>query len=197
MKVLYILFPVSGFGWEPRAAGQCQGSDLCLKSTDKEQILTFCATLSSSEYTMFDVWLKTLCSCFWPFVRPKKSSSYCSSSCMASKRMLMVSTSTRGSRILERSLLAPPGVLVWLSTPKRLCSLLYTGKQRQTEYLCDSTSITQRVCCHGLAASPVISVVNHQLQVRGRCRVNHCRLFAPFKAHFEWLGSVDRVLDEL
>ena len=46
--------------------------------------------------------------------------------------MLIVSTSTRGSKILERNLLAPPGVLVWLSTPKRLCLLLGTEKQRHT-----------------------------------------------------------------
>lgn len=42
--------------------------------------------------------------------------------------------------MLERNLLAPPGVLVWLSTPKRLCSLLYTGKQRQPKHSCDYTS---------------------------------------------------------
>lgn len=129
MKVLYVLFPALGFGQEQRAAGQCQGNDLWLRGA-KEQILKFCVTLSSSVCTIFKVWLKTVCACSWPFFRPKKSSSSCSSSWTASSRMLMVSTSNSGSRILERNLLAPPGVFVWLSTPKRVCSLLYTDKQR-------------------------------------------------------------------
>lgn len=137
------------------------------------------------------------CACSWPVFRPKKSSSSWSSSCMVSKRMLMVSTSTRGSRILERNLLAPPGVLVWLSTPKRLCSLLYTDKQRQMDLTLMGLykHYTDEDNAH--QCLPVVSIIDHQLQVGGRCWVNHCRLFTPFKAHFERLGSIDRVLDEL
>lgn len=87
--------------------------------------------------------------CSPPFFRPKKSSSSCSSSCTASSRMLMVSTSTRGSSILERNLLAPPGVFVWLSTPKRVCSLLFTDEkwQGQTERLYFNSDTIFAITC--------------------------------------------------
>lgn len=141
-KILYVLFPVLGLGQEQKAAGQCPGNYQLLNNARKH-IFTDTHTLVLSMRSEWCVG-KTLCPCSWPFFRPKKSSSSCSSSCMESKRMLMVSTSTRGSRILERNLLAPPGVLVWFSTPKRLCSLLYTSMQTQTtdHLVRQNTSVT-------------------------------------------------------
>lgn len=44
LKVLYVPFPALGFGQEQRAAGQCQGNDLWLKSA-KEQIFKYCVLL--------------------------------------------------------------------------------------------------------------------------------------------------------
>lgn len=43
----------------------------------------------------------------------------------------------------------------------------------------------------------MVSVINHQLQVGGRGRVDHGRLLAAFKDHSEGLGSIDGVLNEL
>lgn len=163
----------------------------------------YCVMFWSSVHTIFNVLLKTACACSRPLFRPKKSSSSSSNSCMVSKRMLMVSTSSRGSRILERNLLAPPGVFVWLSTPKRVCSLLYKTKQkqRQNEHIYHYKSTTHKVDAFIvfslLSLLPVVSIICHQLQVSGRCWVNHNCLFTPFKNHFKRLGSVDRVLDEL
>lgn len=82
---------------------------------------------------IFSMQPQTFCACFQPFFKPKKSSSSSSSSCMVSRRVLIVSTSTRGSKMLERNLLAPPGVFVWLSTPKRVWSLLERKKKRHSQ----------------------------------------------------------------
>lgn len=42
---LYVLFPALGFGQEQRAAGQCQGNDLWLKSAKKKSKKTDIQTL--------------------------------------------------------------------------------------------------------------------------------------------------------
>lgn len=133
--------------------------------------------------------IKTLCA--QPFFSPKKRSSSWSSSWMESRRILMVSKSTRGSRILERNLLAPPAVLVWLSMPKRLCSLLcgVTDKHWGEHAMEHAVMLWQTL--------PVVSVIDHQLQVQGRRRVDHGRLLTAFKDHSERLSSIDGVLNEL
>lgn len=79
---------------------------------------------------------------------------------MVSKRMFIVSTSTRGSRILERNLRAPPGVLVWFSTPKRLCSLLcvaqHTVSKNTKDKICTKSMITDY-----LVPLPMVPIVDH------------------------------------
>lgn len=147
---MYVLFPALGFGRGQTTAGPCQGNDQSLQRNKN---------MNHFKYHKLRVSLKTLCP--QPFFSPKKRSSSWSSSWMESKRILMVSTSTRGSRILERNLLAPPAVLVWLSMPKRLCSLLCGVMDKHWgEHV-----IMEHAMMLLWQALPVVSVIDHQLQV--------------------------------
>lgn len=70
IKELYIQFPALGFGQEQRAAGQCQGNDLWLRSKKEQMLNNVCHTLLV--HTIFNSLIKKCLFLLFTILQAKK-----------------------------------------------------------------------------------------------------------------------------